>query len=85
MDLAVSLPKIESLISSYLSGKKKVALLDKYMNLSNRVADAKFYLAVVREFSSGKSTFIQEKNLKYIAETRTKNELFLCINDMDED
>ena len=58
MDLAVSLPKIESLISSYLSGKKKVALLDKYINLSNRVADAKFYLAVVGEFSSGKSTFI---------------------------
>lgn len=58
MDLAVSLPKIESLISSYLSGKKKVALLDKYMNLSNRVADAKFYLAIVGEFSSGKSTFI---------------------------
>ena len=58
MDLAVSLPKIESLISSHLSGNKKAALLDKYLKLSNRVADPKLYLAVVGEFSSGKSTFI---------------------------
>lgn len=58
MDLAVSLPKIESLIISHLSGKKKATLLDKYLRLSNRVADPKFYLAVVGEFSSGKSTFI---------------------------
>lgn len=58
MDLAVSLPKIESLIFTHLSGKKKLALLDKYIKLSNKVADSKFYLAVVGEFSSGKSTFI---------------------------
>ena len=58
MDLAVSLPKIESLISTHLSGKKRLALLDKYIKLSNRVTDSKFYLAVVGEFSSGKSTFI---------------------------
>ena len=58
MDLVVSLPKIESLISSHLSGEKKLTLLDKYTKLSNRVADSKFYLAVVGEFSSGKSTFI---------------------------
>lgn len=58
MDLAVSLTKIESLISSHLSGNKKVSLMDKYSNLFNRVSDSKFYLAVVGEFSSGKSTFI---------------------------
>ena len=58
MDLVVSLPKIESLISSHLSGEKKLTLLDKYTKLSNRVADSKFYLAVVGEFSSGKSTVI---------------------------
>ncbi|MBV4203540.1 dynamin family protein [Bacteroides salyersiae] len=58
MDLAVSLPKIDSIISSYISGKKKEALSDKYDKLSNRVADTKFYLAIVGEFSSGKSTFI---------------------------
>ena len=57
MELTVSLTKIESLISSHLSGKK-TTLLDKYSKLSNRVNDSKFYLAVVGEFSSGKSTFI---------------------------
>ncbi len=35
-----------------------MSLLDKYDKLSNRVADTKFYLAIVGEFSSGKSTFI---------------------------
>ena len=54
MDLVVSLPRIESLISSHLLGEKKQALLDKCINLSNRVADPRFYLAVVGEFSSGK-------------------------------
>lgn len=58
MDLAVSLPKIDSIVSSYLSGEKKEVLLDKYDKLSNRVADTKFYLAIVGEFSSGKSTLI---------------------------
>lgn len=58
MDLVVSIPRIESLISSHLLGEKKQALLDKCINLSNRVADPRFYLAVVGEFSSGKSTFI---------------------------
>lgn len=58
MDLAVSLSKIDLIISSYISGKKKEALLDEYDKLSNIIADTKFYLAIVGEFSSGKSTFI---------------------------
>lgn len=43
------------------------------------------YFEMPYNFGMGEDYFTQEKNLKYIAETRTKNELFLCVNDMDED
>lgn len=42
------------------------------------------YFEMPYEFGMGGEYSIQEKNLKYIAETRTKENLYLCYDDEDE-
>ena len=42
------------------------------------------YFDMPYEFGMGGEYYIQEKNLKYIAETRTKENLYLCYEDEDE-
>lgn len=66
METEISIPKIESLISSNLSGEKRKALMDKFKVLSKKISDSKLYLAIVGEFSSGKSTFINALLRKHL-------------------